>query len=1113
MKNIRKKLIMFVTCIIWILSIHMTAYASDGDQNAIWFMDEVYITQIPGGDYSHAGTQNFDVVGANGNRNIFAPFDCVIKKIYSGTTYGNTVIIESLDKVKYADGTLDFMSMAFAHDNDISDLYEGRVVRQGEIFYQTGNYGNATGVHSHVTCIRGKYQNDFWTKTSYGTYSSPNGIAPTSALFVSKNTKIVQTMGLNFIIVNNKYNVVYDANGGSGTMIDSNSHEIGSDYQIMKNTFKRTGYIFEGWKDDVGNTYTDSQIVLGGFLGDVTLHAQWKGISYTIKYDTQGGSSIKDQPMIYGSTAKLKSTKKTGYYVSGWTGSDGKTYSDGQTVNNLVSKNGGVIILKANWKRAKYTISFDGNGATGGYTVAMALNYNETGSLTKNGFKKTGYTFKGWKDSKNGKTYKDGQRVKNLSLIHKENIVLKAQWIANKYTISFNGNGSTNGIMSTLANCKYGTEYVLPSIVYKKKGYVFDEWNTKADGSGKRYVNKASVKNLISTNGKTVTFYAQWKKKTYSITYKLNGGTNSSNPSTYTVTSAITLKKPTKKGYKFEGWYSDSSYKNRVTRIVKGATGNKTLYAKWVANKYSIIYNLNGGKNDGSNPSSYKVTTATITLKNPKRKNYKFEGWYSDSSYKNKVTRIAKGSTGNKTLYAKWSANIYSITYNLNGGKNNSSNPSTYKITTSTITLASPRKTGYTFAGWYGDSSYKNKVTHIAKGSAGNKTLYAKWKVNKYTIKFDGNGATSGSMSKMTNCKYDTSYTLRANTFKKKNMIFLEWNTKADGSGKSYADKDFVKNLSSKTNETVTLYAQWTKNVKTYSIKFNGNGATYGSMVGITNCKFGEYYTLSWNVFERTGYVFEGWNTKADGSGKSYVDGAKVKNLTSKNGKTVILYAQWVKDGYDEKDEEDDDNSRKIIKTLLPGNYHIVSSEDGCPYRIISTNGCVASYIAYNYENKIRQIVYKENIGNEFVESFGTSGIDITIEEGQMEIVSLWNETEEEKSELFVSDLGHPVVFGKILNKGDSLTIENEYFNGHIGSNSVMVYGEAVTEDNIVRTTRTDYWWNRYMGWEIEETSSEDSFTSFYTYCESCNIIEYTVLEGKVKVFIKYEDKDKLIFK
>lgn len=90
------------------------------------------------------------------------------------------------------------MTMAFAHDNNISDLYVGKNIKKGEVFCQTGNYGYVTGVHSHVTCIRGKYQYDFWTKTQYGTYSSPNGISPTDALFISDDTNVIQTLGLVF---------------------------------------------------------------------------------------------------------------------------------------------------------------------------------------------------------------------------------------------------------------------------------------------------------------------------------------------------------------------------------------------------------------------------------------------------------------------------------------------------------------------------------------------------------------------------------------------------------------------------------------------------------------------------------------------------------------------------------------------------------------------------------------------------------------------------------------------------------------------------------------------------------------------------------------------------
>ena len=288
------------------------------------------------------------------------------------------------------------------------------------------------------------------------------------------------------------------------------------------------------------------------------------------------------------------------------------------------------------------------------------------------------------------------------------------------YTISYQLSGGKN-------NAGNPTKYTTTSdtITLKnptRSGYIFKGWYTDSTFKTKENtIYKGSV-------GKK-TFYAKWEK-IYSITYKLNSGTNhASNPTTYTVSTAtITLKNPTRKGYTFKGWYSDTDYKTKVTKIAKGSTGNKTLYAKWAKNTYTIIYKLNSGTNNKNNPNSYTITTATITLKNPTRKGYTFAGWYSDANYTTKVTSIAKGSTGNKTLYAKWTKNTYTITYKLNKGTNNAQNPATYTVTTATITLKNPTREGYTFQGWYSDAKYKTKVTKIAKGSTGNKTLYAKWK-------------------------------------------------------------------------------------------------------------------------------------------------------------------------------------------------------------------------------------------------------------------------------------------------------------------------------------------------------------------------------------------------
>ena len=215
----------------------------------------------------------------------------------------------------------------------------------------------------------------------------------------------------------------------------------------------------------------------------------------------------------------------------------------------------------------------------------------------------------------------------------------------------------------------------------------------------------------------------------YTITYNLNGGkNNSANPKSYSSTGEeIILKNPTRSGYTFKGWYSDAKLTKKVTKIAANATGDKIFYAKW-EKTYTITYKLNSGTNNTANPKTYTKIDSTIALKNPTRKGYTFKGWYSDAKFKKKVTKIAKGSTGNKTLYAKWAKNTYKITYKLNSGKNNAKNPKTYTVTTATITLKNPTRKGYTFMGWYSNAKFTKKVTKIAKGSTGNKTLYAKWK-------------------------------------------------------------------------------------------------------------------------------------------------------------------------------------------------------------------------------------------------------------------------------------------------------------------------------------------------------------------------------------------------
>ncbi len=311
-------------------------------------------------------------------------------------------------------------------------------------------------------------------------------------------------------------------------------------------------------------------------------------ITYTVVYDKNGAEAIgtmANQAFVYlsGGLLAANAYSRNGFTFTGWnTKADGTgtTYLNQADGSRLALTSGAVVTLYAQWQPDTYKITYKLNGGKNnsknpsGYTVV-------TDTFTLEKPTKTGYTFGGW--------YSDSRFKNKVTTISRGSMgskTLYAKWIANKYTVRFSRNGATKGKMTTLTNRVYGKAYKLKSNTFTKKGYTFAGWNTKKNGTGKTYKNKSNIKNLTTANKKTVTLYAQWEPVNYRISYSLNGGKNSSrNPKKYTVaTKTITLKKPTKKGYTFAGWYSDRKLTKKVTKIKKGSTGNIRLYAKWVKN-------------------------------------------------------------------------------------------------------------------------------------------------------------------------------------------------------------------------------------------------------------------------------------------------------------------------------------------------------------------------------------------------------------------------------------------------------------------------------------------------------------------------------------------------
>ena len=174
----------------------------------------------------------------------------------------------------------------------------------------------------------------------------------------------------------------------------------------------------------------------------------------------------------------------------------------------------------------------------------------------------------------------------------------------------------------------------------------------------------------------------------------------------------------------------------------------------------------------------------------------------------------------------------------------------------------------------------KNSGVYFAKS-----TISSHNANDSYEVVYNANGGT-GEMAK-SYFTYGTSKNLFSNSFTREGYTFTEWNTKADGTGTSYADGAKVKNLT--TNASITLYAQWINNK--YNVKYNANDGV-GTMQ--SSCfTYGVAGKLRANTFTREGYTFDGWNTKADGTGTSYDDQASISGISEINGETVVLYAKW----------------------------------------------------------------------------------------------------------------------------------------------------------------------------------------------------------------------------
>lgn len=206
-----------------------------------------------------------------------------------------------------------------------------------------------------------------------------------------------------------------------------------------------------------------------------------------------------------------------------------------------------------------------------------------------------------------------------------------------------------------------------------------------------------------------------------------------------------------------------------------------------------------------------------------------------------------------------------------------------------------PVKDGYKFLNWNTEpngsgTKYVAGQNYTHDQDGGTKTLYARWERAEYDVNYKGNGGTYNGTDTFTNkATFGENYTVKENMFSKTGYEFVGWNTKADGTGTDWTGR-INKPFKWTYDYGVTLYAQW-KPI-TYTVVFNGNGHTTGIMKDQT-LTYDKAEQLYKNTYKKDNADWIEWNTKPDGSGKSYKDQQQVKNLTSKKGEIITLYAIW----------------------------------------------------------------------------------------------------------------------------------------------------------------------------------------------------------------------------
>ncbi len=309
-------------------------------------------------------------------------------------------------------------------------------------------------------------------------------------------------------------------------------------------------------------------------LTDQTVEAQYVTSQYIVQYDPNGGTPTPEEKhLVYEEVFHVaEKPERTGYIFLGWKGSDGVLYEAGAEVSRLTSEHLAIFTFTAEWHEIVYRIEFTANGGNTTPESMDAVTYEQMITLP-DAITRTGYIFSGW-ILPDGSIRQPGEQVNHLTVLDGATVFVSPQWTPITYTVQFN-TGSGSAVNAITATYDQPLDLTAASTLH---GYTFVGWNC---GNSVEW-GTVSL-NLTAENGATVTVSAVFTPTVYTITYHKDGGSVPSDArTTYTIeSSSYDLPTPSRDGYEFLGWYSNSEKTNSVSKIEKGTTGNLNFYAKW----------------------------------------------------------------------------------------------------------------------------------------------------------------------------------------------------------------------------------------------------------------------------------------------------------------------------------------------------------------------------------------------------------------------------------------------------------------------------------------------------------------------------------------------------